>query len=64
MNVKRVERYEVPFTSREASLDWDGGTTVAELIVALGKLPAEAKVSTDYNRSGLIVMHFKPDIET
>ncbi|AHG24266.1 hypothetical protein KIY80_gp42 [Mycobacterium phage Benvolio] len=64
MNVKRVERYEVPFTSREASLEFNGGTTVAELIVALGKLPAEAIVSTDYNRSGLIVMHFKPDIET
>ncbi|QJD50251.1 hypothetical protein SEA_IWOKEUPLIKEDIS_48 [Mycobacterium phage Iwokeuplikedis] len=64
MKITNVERYEIPFTSREASLNWDGGTSVAELIVALGKLPAEAKVSTDYNRSGLIAMHFKPDIET
>ncbi|AIT13362.1 hypothetical protein PBI_EQUEMIOH13_46 [Mycobacterium phage Equemioh13] len=64
MKITNVERYEIPFTSREASLNWDGGTTVAELIVALGKLPAEAKVATDYNRSGLLVAHFKPDIET
>ncbi|AIS73807.1 hypothetical protein SEA_SEMPERFI_46 [Mycobacterium phage SemperFi] len=64
MQIKNVERYEIPFTTREASLDWNGGTTVGELIEALLRIPKEAVVATDYGRGhGLLAMHYKPDIE-
>ncbi|AMO44012.1 hypothetical protein BJD46_gp44 [Mycobacterium phage Bactobuster] len=69
MNIDRVERYRIPIETsfegvrRELGIP-PGGTTVAELIVALGKLPAEARVQTDFNGNGLIAMHYKPDIET
>ncbi|AZS08247.1 hypothetical protein PBI_IRONMAN_45 [Mycobacterium phage IronMan] len=69
MKIDRVERYRIPLEpayheARVAMGVPPGGTSVAELIVALGKLPAEAIVATDFNGNGLTAMHYKPDIET
>ena len=39
-------------------------TDTHELIQALQKLPPDGIVSTDFNGGDVIVMHYKPDIDS
>ncbi|APC43194.1 hypothetical protein SEA_JAAN_46 [Mycobacterium phage Jaan] len=68
MLINRVERYRVPIVRafgemRPEQKPPGEGTTVAELIEALTKLPPDGLVSTDFNGGDVIVMHYKPDID-
>ncbi|QCG76899.1 hypothetical protein SEA_XIANYUE_45 [Mycobacterium phage XianYue] len=65
MKIKDVERYTIPISRDFAgALPPAEGTTVEELIKALKKLPPKGIVSTDFNNGDVIVMHYKPDIDS
>ncbi|AOQ28162.1 hypothetical protein SEA_DUDELITTLE_44 [Mycobacterium phage DudeLittle] len=65
MLVKDVERYTIPISRDFAgALPPKEGTTVEELIQALKKLPKDGIVSTDFGNGDVIVMHYKPDIDS
>ncbi|QBJ04846.1 hypothetical protein SEA_ELEPHANTOON_45 [Mycobacterium phage Elephantoon] len=68
MKVSHVERFDIPFASHYEGLAQavgipEQGTTVEELIRALRKLPKKGIVRTDFNRNGIQVIHYKPDID-
>ncbi|QGJ88799.1 hypothetical protein SEA_YECEY3_47 [Mycobacterium phage Yecey3] len=64
MMIKDVERYTIPISRDFAgALPSGTGTSVAELIQALSKLPPEGIVQTDFSNGDVIVMHYKPDID-
>ncbi|WKW87260.1 hypothetical protein SEA_CHARGERPOWER_45 [Mycobacterium phage Chargerpower] len=65
MLIKDVERYEIPLSRDFAgALPPKEGTKVEELIEALKKLPKDGIVSTNFNNGDLVVMHYKPDIDS
>ncbi|QDP44628.1 hypothetical protein SEA_NOTHINGSPECIAL_44 [Mycobacterium phage NothingSpecial] len=65
MLIKDIERYTIPLSRDFAgALPPKEGTTVEELIQGLLKLPPKGVVSTDFGNGDLIVMHYKPDIDS
>ncbi|AMW64304.1 hypothetical protein SEA_CHIPMUNK_48 [Mycobacterium phage ChipMunk] len=65
MLIKDIERYTIPLSRDFAgALPPKEGTTVAELIEGLKRLPPLGIVSTDFGNGDLIVMHYKPDIDS
>ncbi|AIW02940.1 hypothetical protein KIY87_gp55 [Mycobacterium phage Malec] len=69
MLIKDVERYTIPLGSFHPEVRAElglplGGTTVAELIQALRKLPEDAVVTNDFGGSNIFVTHYKPDIDS
>ncbi|QGJ87772.1 hypothetical protein SEA_BIANCATRI92_45 [Mycobacterium phage BiancaTri92] len=68
MLINRVERYRIPIVrawgEARPEMPPKEGTTVAELIEGLQKLPPDGIVSTDFNGGDVIVMHYKPDIDS
>lgn len=66
MKIQDIERFTIPIAgSFEGSpVANPEGTTVEELIKALKRLPPKGIVSRSFTGGDIVVMHYKPDIDS